>query len=78
MEKPEINFFDSKILIELANYQMPYGKYKGHRLCYLPEAYLVWFRSKGFPKGKLGTLLELLYEIKLNGLEHLLYPLMKK
>ena len=28
-----------------------------------------WFRQKGFPNGKLGELLALAYEIKLNGLE---------
>lgn len=65
-------------MVELANYQMPFGKYKGYQLSHLPESYLVWFRNKGFPKGKLGLLLELMYEVKLNGLEHLLYPLRKK
>lgn len=78
MGKQETDFFDPQVLIEVANYRMPFGKYKGIRLCHLPESYLVWFRSKGFPPGKLGSLLELIYEIKLNGLEHLLYPLMKK
>lgn len=33
------------------------------------------FQRKGFPKGKLGVLLETLYEIKINGLEELLDPL---
>lgn len=56
---------------------MPYGKYKGVILCNLPEPYLVWYRSKGFPAGKLGMLLATLYEIKLNGLEYLLEPLKK-
>ncbi|NJO91898.1 MAG: DUF3820 family protein [Chloroflexia bacterium] len=48
---------------------MPFGKYKGRFIIDLPEPYLVWFRQKGFPKGKLGELLALAYEIKLNGLE---------
>lgn len=69
--------FDPKILIELANMEMPFGKYKGSRLCDLPEPYLVWFHKKGFPTGRLGMLLQTLYEIKLNGLEHLLQPLKK-
>lgn len=64
-------------LEELASMPMPFGKYKGTLLCKLPEYYLVWFKQQGFPKGKLGQLLELMYEIKLNGLEYLLVPLMK-
>ena len=45
------------------------------QLCNLPVSYLEWFQRKGFPKGKLGMLLETLYEIKINGLEQLLEPL---
>jgi uncharacterized protein (DUF3820 family) len=54
---------------------MPFGKYKGSRLIDLPETYIVWFHEEGFPEGKLGTLLGLLYEIKVNGLESLINPL---
>jgi uncharacterized protein (DUF3820 family) len=57
---------------------MPYGKYKGYYLIKLPENYLVWYRGKGFPTGKLGEQLQLIYEIKLNGLENLIYPLITK
>ncbi|PIV61787.1 MAG: hypothetical protein COS14_03985, partial [Bacteroidetes bacterium CG02_land_8_20_14_3_00_31_25] len=32
---------------------------------------------KGFPKGRLGILLETMYEIELNGLNELLRPLKK-
>ncbi|MCQ2105452.1 MAG: DUF3820 family protein [Fibrobacter sp.] len=54
---------------------MPYGRYQGVRLCDLPEPYVVWYHTKGFPKGHLGELLGTLYEIKVNGLEYLLEPL---
>ncbi|MCQ2607257.1 MAG: DUF3820 family protein [Bacteroidales bacterium] len=64
-------------LLTLVTTVMPYGKYKGKLLCDLPEYYLVWYKQKGFPPGKLGRLLGLLYEIKLNGLEYLLYDLKK-
>ncbi|MDD3861104.1 MAG: DUF3820 family protein [Bacteroidales bacterium] len=57
---------------------MPFGKYAGRLICDLPESYLVWFHSKGFPPGKLGMLLSTMYEIRLNGLEYLLTPLRKK
>ena len=69
--------FNSEILYELVKYEMPFGKYKGTRICNLPEPYLVWFYQKGFPQGKLGMLLATMYEIKLNGLEYLLNPLKK-
>lgn len=66
---------DPEILITLTTFKMPYGKYKGRFICDLPEPYLVWYHSKGFPGGKLGMLLHTIYEIKANGLEHLLNPL---
>ncbi len=64
-----------QLLLELVKMQMPFGKYKGTLLCNLPVSYLEWFKSKGFPEGKLGVLLETMYEIKLNGLEELLGPI---
>ena len=70
-----MNELNPEMLKELVGIRMPYGKYKGQILCDLPEPYLVWYYQKGFPEGKLGVLLALLYEIKLNGLEDLLKPL---
>ena len=62
---------DKQAFITLVTTKMPFGKYKGLRLVDLPERYLVWFSQKGFPEGKLGELLQAVYEIKLNGLEYL-------
>jgi uncharacterized protein len=67
--------FDHKQLIELAEMKMPFGKYAGRLLVDLPESYVVWFAQKGFPKGKLGIMLAIVYEIKVNGLEYLFEPL---
>ncbi|MVZ61802.1 DUF3820 family protein [Sphingobacterium humi] len=78
MAKQETDFFRPEMLIELANTKMPFGKYQGYLLCNLPEPYLVWFKKQGFPPGKLGIQLASLYEIKANGLEYLLRPLIKK
>jgi len=69
---------DSNILMDLVTVKMPFGKYAGRLICDLPEDYLLWFRSKGFPPGKLGMLLNTMYEIQLNGLEYLLKPLRKR
>ncbi len=65
----------SHILLDIVRTKMPFGKYKDKLICDLPEHYIVWFKQQGFPKGKLGMMLETMYEIKLNGLEYLLKPL---
>ncbi|MBT8307917.1 MAG: DUF3820 family protein [Maribacter sp.] len=65
-------------LIELAHYRMPIGKFKNRYLVDLPEPYLIWFRQKGFPKGKLGELLRAMLEIKINGLEPLIHKIQKE
>ncbi len=64
-----------KILMQLVTTEMPFGKYKGAKICSLNENYLLWFKHQGFPKGNLGVLLETMLEIKINGLEYLLTPL---
>jgi uncharacterized protein len=63
------------ILIAIVRTRMPFGKYKDKLLCDLPVSYLEWFGREGFPKGKLGMLLQTVYEIKMNGLEDLLKPI---
>lgn len=72
------NQADPQLLLQLTSMQMPYGKYKGTVLCNIPVYYLEWFQRKGFPKGKLGILLQTMLEIKMNGLEYLLDPLKQK
>lgn len=67
-----------KILIKLAHTKMPFGKYEGRYLIDLPEYYVVWYHQKGFPKGELGQQLQLVYELKLNGLEHLVRTIKEK
>jgi uncharacterized protein len=64
-------------LVELANAKMPFGKYAGRYLVDLPETYVLWFKGKGFPSGKLGIQLRAIQEIQENGLEDILRPLIK-
>jgi hypothetical protein len=66
---------DKQFLIDTAKAKMPFGKYKGTFLVDLPEHYVVWYNNKGFPAGKLGRMLGLVYELKLNGLEDLVRKL---
>ena len=75
MEEPKAN---PELLIQLVSMKMPFGKYKDRLFCDLPVHYLEWFQRKGFPAGKLGILLETIYEIKINGVEDLLRPLKNK
>lgn len=65
-------------LIELANAKMPFGKHQGQLLWTIPERYLIWLRSKEMVHGKLAIQLEQICEIKLNGLESILKPLVAK
>ncbi|MCC8426764.1 DUF3820 family protein [Mucilaginibacter sp. UR6-11] len=63
---------DSRILVDIVQTKMPFGKYKGAFISDLPVSYLEWFKNKGFPPGKLGMMLSSVYEIKLNGLNSIL------
>ena len=63
-------------LVEIANTEMPFGKYKGRRLIDLPEEYLLWFARKDeFPAGRLGELMAIALLIKPEGLTQLGQPL---
>ncbi len=62
-------------LQKLATMSMPFGKHKGVLLADLPGHYLGWFAREGFPKGEMGRLLALMYELDHNGLRELLRPL---
>ena len=73
MDQPSKDF-----LIKLAHTKMPYGKYEGRYLIDLPEYYVVWYHNKGFPKGKLGDMLNQVYELKLNGLEDLIRNIQRR
>lgn len=65
-------------LERLLTLEMPYGKYQGRKLADLPGHYLAWFSREGWPRGELGQLLQLMYELDHNNLRGLLDPLRKQ
>ena len=68
---------DAQALEKLFLTKMPFGKYAGRALADLPGNYLAWFARKGFPKGELGQLLELMHTLDHNGLRSLLAPIQR-
>jgi uncharacterized protein len=71
------NLYDPEILVKLANYRMPFGRFADRLLLEIPEEYYIWFKNKGFPEGRSGEFMSMMLEIKVNGLEHFLVPLKK-
>lgn len=71
-----------RLLQEIGRTRMPFGKYgpaafppDGLPLDELSLDYLQWFRGKGgFPKGRLGELMALVYEIKATGMGEVFGP----
>lgn len=58
----------------IENTNMPFGKYgpqhfppDGIPIFDLPAEYLGWFAKKGFPKGRLGLLLQIVHQMKADG-----------
>jgi uncharacterized protein len=70
--------FDPTFLHKLSRARMPFGQYKGRYITALPVHYLEWFQRNGFPGGELGQYLSTMFEIKTNGLEYLLKPIIRE
>lgn len=57
-------------LQEISRTVMPFGRCAGRRLHELPAEYLQWFATKGsWPKGRLGELMQMVYQMKADGSE---------
>ncbi|BCX49336.1 conserved hypothetical protein [Haloferula helveola] len=70
------------LLEEIGRMRMPFGMYgrkahppHGFPIHDLPLEYLVWFKSQGFPKGRLGELMEAVHDIKAHGMDEVFNPL---
>ena len=62
------------VLEQISRYYMPFGMFgpkhyppHGVPIYDLPAEYLAWFALKGFPEGKLGDLLRVVYQTKADG-----------
>ena len=62
------------VLEQISRYCMPFGMFgpkhyppRGVPIYDLPAEYLAWFALKGFPEGKLGDLLRVVYQTKADG-----------
>ncbi len=70
------------LLEEIGKTRMPFGKFgiqayppSGVPIIDLPPEYLAWFKERGFPKGRLGELMEQVYEIKSVGMDEVFEPI---
>ena len=70
------------LLEEIGKTRMPFGKFgrktyppAGVPIMDLPIEYLVWFKERGFPKGRLGELMAQVCEIKEVGMDRVFDPL---
>ena len=69
---------DAEALQDLLTVRMPFGKHEGVVIADLPANYLHWFARQGFPQGRIGRLLALMYELDHNDLRALLEPLRQR
>ncbi len=63
-------------MAEIEATYMPFGKFgpanyppRGVAIFDLPSEYLGWFAQKGWPRGRLGELLCIVYQMKIDGSE---------
>ncbi len=85
MDFTEIDREDFRnLLLEIAQIWMPFGKFgpknyppKGIPLIDLPPEYLAWFEERGFPKGRLGELMQYVHEFKSVGMDNVFDPIRK-
>ena len=71
-------------LADIARLRMPFGKFgpekfppRGVPIYDLPAEYLQWFEQHGWPKGELGRLLRIVYQMKVDGSDAAFDPMRK-
>ncbi|MDE0825852.1 MAG: DUF3820 family protein [Akkermansiaceae bacterium] len=86
MEFTDIDRDDFRSLLEeIGRMHMPFGMFgpKGYPpagvpIIDLPPEYLAWFKERGFPKGRLGELMEMVFEVKQTGADGVFAPIRQK
>lgn len=70
------------LLLEIGPVRMPFGMFgpkpyppSGVPLIDLPAEYLLWFKQRSFPKGRLGELMAQVCELKELGMDGIFEPL---
>jgi len=59
----------------LASHRMPFGRFTGRPIYDLPLDYLLWFKHRGFPQGKLGEVMRGVCDAKAECGEQVFEPL---
>jgi len=83
VEFTEIDREDLRNLLEeIGRTSMPFGKFgpedyppRGVPIMDLPPEYLAWFKERGYPKGRLGELMSIVFEVKQSGADAIFQPL---
>ena len=83
MEFTDIDRDDFRALLEeIGNTRMPFGMFgpknyppAGVPIIDLPPEYFAWFKERGFPKGRLGELMEMVFEVKQCGADGVFAPI---
>ena len=85
MDADEISRCMVEDLAAIERMRMPFGKFGpehypplGVPIYDLPAEYLAWFAQKGFPKGKLGTLLKIVHQMKVDGSDFAFDPMRQR
>lgn len=72
----------AQTLAEIGGTHMPFGRYgpekfppRGTPLYDLPFEYLLWFSRQGFPKSRLGELMEIVFHLKADGCDEVFGPM---
>jgi uncharacterized protein (DUF3820 family) len=85
-DEERLRDFMAADMADIATTRMPFGKYgpahfppRGVPLYDLPVEYLAWFARKDcFPQGRLGELLRIVHQMKVDGLDEIFDPIRRR